>query len=108
MARRPSDWPHNLPDRMMRDALVQPDNLRALVREVAPGIADLLDYSRAEVVGKPYFLDHWRSRKRDVLVRLPYRDAAGQREILVCILVEYQSDTDPAMPLRMLVYAVFF
>jgi len=108
MAGTPSDWPHNLPDRMMRDALVQPDNLRALVREVAPGIADHLDYPKAEVVGKPYFLDDWRSRERDVLVRLPYLDATGQREILVCILVEHQSDTDQAMPLRMLVYAVFF
>src|SRR5205085_6296090 len=76
--------------------------------EVAPDIADHLDYSRVEVVGKPYFLDDWRSRERDVLVRLPYLDAAGQREILVCILVEHQSDTDQAMPLRMLVYAVFF
>ena len=58
MARSPNDPPRNLPDRMMRDALVQPDNLRALVREVAPDIADHLDYSRVEVVGKPYFLDY--------------------------------------------------
>ncbi len=108
MARSPNDLPRNLPDKMMRDALLQPDNLRALVREVAPDIADHLDYSRVEVVGKPYFLDDWRSRERDVLVRLPYLDAAGQREVLVCILVEHQSDTDQAMPLRMLVYAVFF
>ncbi len=108
MARSPNDLPRNLPDKMMRDALLQPDNLRALVREVAPDIADHLDYSRLQVVGKPYFLDDWRSRERDVLVRLPYLDAAGQREILVCILVEHQSDTDQAMPLRMLVYAVFF
>src|SRR5204863_8092080 len=57
---------------------------------------------------KPYFLDDWRSRERDVLVRVPYRDDAGQREILVCILVEHQSYADQAMPLRMLVYAVFF
>jgi len=94
--------------KLLLDTLVQPDNLRALVREVAPGIADHLDYPRAEVVGKPYFLDDWRSRERDVLVRLPYRDAAGQREILVCVLVEHQSDMDQAMPLRMLVYAVYF
>jgi hypothetical protein len=108
MARTPNDLPHNLPDRMVRDALLQPDNLRALIRAVAPDIADHLDYSRLEVVGKPYFLDDWRSRERDVLIRLPYRDGAGQREILLCILVEHQSDADPVMPLRMLVYAVFF
>jgi hypothetical protein len=92
---------------MMRDALVQPDNLRALLREVAPGIADHLDYIRVEVVGKPYFLDDWRTRDRDVLVRLPYLDGVEQRTILVCILIEHQSTTDQVMPLRMLVYAVF-
>ncbi len=107
MARAPSDLPHNYPDRAMRDALLDPDNLRALVRAVAPDLADRLDYSRLEVVGKPYFLDDWRSRDRDILVRLPFRDAVGG-EVLVCILIEHQSDADPVMPLRMLVYAVFY
>ena len=93
---------------MLRDALTEPDNLRALVREVAPDVADLLEYARLEVVGKPYFLDDWRGRDSDVLVRLPFRDAAGGRELLVCVLVEHQSDADPVMPLRMLVYSVFY
>jgi Putative transposase, YhgA-like len=108
MARSPSELPHNFPDRAMREALVQPDNLHALMRAVAPQVADHFDYPRLEIVGKPYFLDDWRSRERDVLVRLPYRDETGQRELLVCILVEHQSEADPVMPLRMLVYAVFF
>jgi hypothetical protein len=42
-----------------------------------------------------------------VLVRLPYRDADGVHELLVCVLVKHQSDPDQAMPLRLLVSRYF-
>src|SRR5437773_435275 len=106
MAGPASALPHDFPDRAMREALVHPDNLRALLRQVAPDVADRLDYSRLEIVQRPYFLDDWRRRDNDVLVRLPFRDA--QRELLVCVLIEHQSTTDLVMPLRVLVYAMLF
>jgi hypothetical protein len=106
MARKRDDLPHDLPDRVIRDALLQGENLRALIRANAPDLADQMDYSRVEVVQRPYFLDDWRQRENDLLLRLPFRDS--DREILVCILLEHQSTVDQAMPLRLLLYAVFF
>src|SRR5688572_23265932 len=107
MTRAASDLPHDFPDRVVRDALVHPRNLRALLRALAPVVADRLAYERLEVVRPPYLLDDWRKRECDVLIRLPFTDAAG-RELLVCILIEHQSTADPAMPLRLLLYAVLY
>src|SRR4051794_6150691 len=108
MARERPSVPHDFPDRVIRDALVHPANLRALVGRVAPEVAEKLDFERREVVNRSYLLDDWRRREADVLVRIPYRDAPGDLEVLVCILVEHQSGPDQAMPLRMLLYAVLF
>ncbi len=105
MAGAAPELPHDLPDRIVRDALLHPNNLRALLRDVAPAIADRLAYEQLEVVKPAFLLDDWRKRKRDLLVRIPFRDAEG-REVLICILIEHQSTSDPAMPLRLLVYAV--
>lgn len=100
------ELPHDFPDRAIRDALADPGNLRELLGRVAPALADRLDYTRVEVVPPTFLLDDWRRRDSDLLLRLPFRDAAG--EVLVCVLIEHQSTVDPAMPLRMLVYAVLY
>jgi hypothetical protein len=76
--------PRDFPDRVLRDALVRPANLRALLRRTHPQIADRLDYARMEVVGGAYLLDDWRRREADVLVRLPLLGNA--EEVLVCVL----------------------
>jgi hypothetical protein len=106
MARSRADLPHDFPDRALREALVQGDNLRALLRAVAPDVAEQLDYDRLEVVKPSYLLDDWRRRENDVLIRAPFRGEGG--DLLLCVLVEHQSTADPAMPLRMLVYAVLY
>jgi hypothetical protein len=98
--------PRDFPDRVLRDALVRPDNLRALLRRTHPQLADRLDYARLEVVRRSYLLDDWRQREADVLVRLPLLGGAG--EVLVCVLVEHQTNPDPVMPLRLLLAAVLF
>ena len=100
------ELPRSLPDRLTREALLDPRNLRAVVRELAPDVADHLDFEHPELLPPPYPLDDWRHRDSDFLVRLRYRD--GGREILVCVLVEHQSSDDPVMPLRLLVYAVLY
>jgi hypothetical protein len=106
MARQRPKLPRSLPDRLTREALLDPRNLRAVVRELVPDVADQLDYDHPELLPPPYPLDDWRHRDSDFLVRLRFRD--GSREILVCILVEHQSSEDPVMPLRLLVYAVLY
>jgi hypothetical protein len=45
-----SPAPRDFPDRVLRDALVRPGNLRALMRRTYPGLADRLDYARLEEV----------------------------------------------------------
>ncbi len=97
--------PRDFPDRGIRDTLIRPEHLRALLRRVAPEIADRLDYTRLELVQRPYLLDDWRQREADILVRLPLLGTEGA-EVLVCILIEHQSSADPVMPLRLLLYAV--
>jgi hypothetical protein len=98
--------PRDFPDHAIREALLHPHNLRAVLREVAPEIADRLDYSRLEVVKRTYLLDDWRERDNDVLVRLPLLGTAPGSQILICILVEHQTSADPVLPLRLLLYAV--
>jgi hypothetical protein len=98
--------PRDFPDHAIREALIQPRNLRAVLREVAPEIADRLDYTRLEIVKRAYLLDDWRERDNDVLVRLPLLGMPAGTQVLVCILIEHQSSADPVMPLRLLLYAV--
>jgi Putative transposase, YhgA-like len=97
--------PRDFPDRAIRDGLVHAQHLRALLRRVAPEIADRLDYARLEIVPRSYLLDDWRKREADILIRLPLLGGEGG-EVLVCILIEHQSSADPVMPLRLLLYAV--
>jgi hypothetical protein len=108
MARSYTDLPHDFPDRAIREALLQAKNLRALLRDVAPAVADHLDYDRLEVIKLTFLLDDWRRRENDVLIRIPFRDPGDGREVLLCILIEHQSTADQAMPLRLLVYAVLY
>jgi hypothetical protein len=66
MARERPSVPHDFPDRVIRDALVHPANLRALLGRVAPEVAAKLDFDRREVVNRSYLLDDWRRREADV------------------------------------------
>jgi hypothetical protein len=108
LARERFRLPRSFTDRAVREALLEPHNLRALLRDRAPEVADDLDYDHPEVLPPLFPLDDWRQRDKDVLVRLRFRDPAKGRDVLVCILVEHQSAEDPAMPLRLLVYAVLW
>ncbi len=98
--------PRDFPDHAIREALIQPRNLRAVLRDVAAEIADRLDYSALEIVKRTYLLDDWRQRDNDVLVRLPPLGMPASTRILICILIEHQSSPDPVLPLRLLLYAV--
>jgi hypothetical protein len=106
MARDRSGLPHDFADRAIRDALQNGNNLRALLRAVAPDLAEQLDYAQMQLVKPKYLLDDWRERECDLLVRLPYLDRARSQELLVCVLVEHQSTIDQAMPLRLLLTAL--
>jgi hypothetical protein len=101
----PADPPRDVTDRMMRQSLRDPDNLRDFLRSAVPDLADSFDYQQARLVDREYFLEDWRRREADLPFEIPYRAAAGEEWALVYVLIEHQSDTDPMMPLRLL-YAV--
>src|ERR1700682_1880845 len=102
------DLPRDLADRVIRESLHHPANLRAFLRRAVPDQADGFDCDRARLLDRDFPLDDWRRREADLPFEIPYR--VGDQEIpaLVCVLIEHQSDTDPLMPLRLLYFAVVY
>src|SRR5947208_181544 len=88
VARIQISLPHDFPDRAVREALVNPQNLRDLLQRVIPALAGRMNFSHVEEVKRSYLLDDWRRRDLDVLVRLTFRDGDQDRDIVICILVE--------------------
>src|SRR5947209_8130916 len=104
--RPPSEPPHDLPDRMIRQALRHPANLRAFLRQAVPVLADGFDCDRARLLDREFPMEDWRRREADLPFEVPYRAAGSDLLTLVCLLLEHQSDTDPIVPLRLLYFAV--
>src|SRR5438067_10619410 len=98
----------DFPDRAIRRLLEQPGNLRDLIAAVLPDLADRFDFSQREIIPRTFLLDDWRRRESDMLFRLPFRAEDGLPPVLVCLLIEHQSEPDPPMPLRVLVYAALY
>jgi hypothetical protein len=99
---------HDFPDRAIRRLLEHPHNLREVVAEVLPDIADRFDFDHVEPVRRDFLMEDWRRRESDLLFRLPFRGDEGEQPVLVCLLVEHQSGPDAVMPLRVLIYAVLY
>jgi hypothetical protein len=100
------DLLHDFPDRAIRRLLEAPQNLRDLLADLAPDLASRFDFAQREILPRSFLLDDWRRREADMFFRLPFQDAPDAPPALVCILVEHQSEAEPAMPLRTLLYAV--
>jgi hypothetical protein len=60
-------------DKAIRDALLQPDNLRDLIHSQVPNIADRFDFSRVRLISVDFLLPDGRSREADLLFEIPYR-----------------------------------
>lgn len=100
---------HDFPDRALRQALAHPGNLRDLLVAALPGLAPHLDFSQVEEVPRDFLLEDWRGREADLFFRLPYQPAGeGVEQIVVCVLLEHQSQPDPRLPLRLLLHALLF
>ena len=99
---------HGFLDRAMRQSLQHADNLRALLRQVVPDLAEGFLCERARPLEREFLLGDWRRRESDVLIEIPYRSSTDEQTALVCILFEHLSGPDPRVPLRLLVYAVCY
>jgi hypothetical protein len=100
--------PHDFPDQGIREQLEDPSNLRDLLTEVLGELAVGFVCEEREILKREFPLEDWRHRESDLLFRIPYRTAAETVPVFVCVLVEHQSQPDPRMPLRTLVYAVLY
>src|SRR5947209_14803034 len=103
-----SEPPRDLPDRIIRQALRHPANLRAFLRQAVPALADGFDCDRRRLLDREFPLDDWRRREADLPSEVPYRLGAEELAALVYVLVEHQSAEDPAMPLRLLYFVVLY
>src|SRR5277367_789282 len=95
-------------DKEFGDLLKKPENLRGLLLDAVPQLADRFDYSRANFVSPKFRLPDGRGREADLLFEIPYRLENEERLALVCILIEHQSRPDPRMAFRMLLYLVLY
>src|SRR5438477_9257086 len=83
-------------------------HLRSFLRQAIPQITDRLVCEQAKRLDREFPTDDWRRRESDLLFEIPFRADDGLRLTLVCVLIEHQSEPDPLMPLRTLLYALFF
>jgi hypothetical protein len=99
---------HDFPDRAIRRLLEDARNLREIVADLLPHLADRFDFEHVENVRRDFLLEDWRGRESDLFFRVPFHDEGGDQPTLVCLLIEHQSRPDALMPLRILVYAVLY
>jgi hypothetical protein len=102
------DSVRDVADRMIRESLKHPENLRAVIEEAVPELAAAFEFSQAELLDRYFPVDDWRCREADLPFRIPYRVGERTAPALVVVLIEHQSDTDTLMPLRMLYFAVTY
>jgi hypothetical protein len=103
-----NDPPHDFADQAIREQLQNPANLRELLHEILGEIADGFMCEEREILPRDFSLEDWRHQESDLLFRIPYRTPAETVPVFVCVLLEHQSQQDPLMPLRTLLYAVLY
>src|SRR5438093_690354 len=94
--------PRQLSDRMLRDSLQRPANLRDFLQAARPSLAAGFDFDRAHVLPREFFSADWHGREADLVFEIPYQVAGRVHPAVVGVLIEHQSDTDVAIPLRSL------
>jgi len=92
----------------MRDTLRDPGNLRDFLRACVPLLADLFDYAAMRHLSRDFFADDWRGREADVLCEMPLHHEGATTPVIVCVLIEHQTQDDPVSPFRTLFNVVGF
>lgn len=92
--------PRQLPDRMLRDSLRTPANLRDFLESALPDDIANFDFTRMEEITPEVFTGHWHEREADLIFTIDYHLAGQKVPAVVGLLIEHQSDTDVFVPLR--------
>jgi len=98
---------HQFPDRLFRQELQVPANLRELIEDLDSELAARLDFDRVQLWKREHIYEDWRHFERDLPFLIPYR-TEPDRHLLLCLLLEHQSQADRLMPLRMLLNGSMF
>ncbi len=101
----PIDWPRQTPERIVRTSLSDAANLRDFLESALPDLVSRFDFTRLRPLPVTFFSDDWRERETDLLFELPYLAGKAATEVLVCLLMEHQSNTDRLAALRTLLVA---
>jgi predicted transposase/invertase (TIGR01784 family) len=90
-------------DSLFRDTFSNPEHARGLLRHMMKrSLAARFDWSTLRLIPGSFVGPTLRGRHCDLL----YGVRCGDKEVLVYLLLEHQSTTDPLMPFRLLVYMV--
>ena len=96
-------------DRSIKGVLSHRVLLDQLLKNALPHDLYLrLDCPQAQPQKTDFIDPRWRKRFADVFWLVPWRDQPDPGSVLVAVLIEHQSQPDPTMPLRLLIYVVRF
>jgi hypothetical protein len=95
--------PRQLPDRLLRTSLERPANLHDFLQSALPKEVDHLDFGGVQLLPREFFTADWREREADLIFEIPYQTGGQKVPALVGVMIEHQSDTDVAVPLRALI-----
>ena len=98
----------DFPDHAIRKLLEYPQHLRSVVAAAAPRLVSGFDFERMEPASRDFLLEDWREREADHLFLVPFAADGEPQSVLVCVLLEHQSQPDRVMPLRMLACAALY
>lgn len=102
----PTELPRDFPDKVIRQTLLHPHNLREFLARVLPEHVNGFDFTHVVPLTREFLSADWRGREADLLFVIPYHDPSGvEQDCMIEILTEHQSAPDPSTVLRSLLYA---
>ena len=99
----------NFHENGMKLMLEDAQNVRELLSIAAAEVVELIDFDRMKLLPRTFVKRDYRHVESDVVLSAPLRAQRarqGDREVLVYVLIEHQSQPDRLMPLRILDYVV--
>jgi hypothetical protein len=86
--------------------LENPGNVRDLLRLLDVKLVPRIDFAHMRVVPGRFVQRDYRHLESDLVLQAPVKAGGKQRQVLLYILIEHQSEPDRFMPLRALEYVV--
>ena len=94
------------PDRGTKWLLESAENTSCLIRIIAANLAECIAFSRLHHIPTTFIPDNLRKQESDVIFLAPFLDQVEgtEREVMIYVLIEHQSDPRWEMGFRMFFY----